>query len=86
MASVLSFSLSKIVRKMTLSQFNGLKREDQTKTVYSDGIYVNDREVPEFTVVLYRLNNFFVELYYHEIECDPVVFKSFTSASRLNMA
>ena len=71
---------------MTLHQFNNLGRDEQTKTVYSNGEYLNDREETEFTVVLYKLNNFFVELYYHEIECDPVVFKSFMQAAQLHQA
>ncbi len=68
---------------MKLGEFNALSLNNQIKTVFNKGAYVADRLEQEFTVVLYKLGRFCVEIYYHEAESEPVGIRSFVSCDRL---
>jgi len=68
---------------MKLQDFNALSLRDQIKTVFNKGAYVADRLEHEFTVVLYTLSRFCVEVYYHETESEPVSLRSFSCTDKL---
>lgn len=68
---------------MRLAEFNTLSLKAQVKTVFEKGAYVTDRLEREFTVVLYTLSRFCVEVYYHESESEPVSLRSFICPDKL---
>ena len=68
---------------MRLSDFNTLSLGNQVKTVFNKGAYVADRLEQEFTVVLYKLGRFCVEVYYHEADSEPVGLRSFSCSEKL---
>ncbi len=68
---------------MRLQDFNALGRREQIKTVFNQGAYVADRMEQEFTVVLYKVSRFCVEVYYHEAESEPVSLRSFICPEKL---
>lgn len=68
---------------MRLSDFNALSLSNQVKTVFNKGAYVADRIEQEFTVVLYKLSRFCVEVYYHEQESEPVGLRAFNCTDKL---
>jgi hypothetical protein len=68
---------------MKLGEFNALSLNNQVKAVFNKGAYVADRLEQEFTVVLYKVGRFCVEIYYHEADSEPVNLRSFVSIDRL---
>ncbi len=68
---------------MRLAEFNTLSLSNQLKTVFNKGAYVADRLEQEFTVVLYKLGHFCVELYYHEADSEPTTVRSFNCSEKL---
>ena len=68
---------------MRLDEFNTLSLTNQIKTVFNKGAYVADRLEQEFTVVLYTLSRFCVEVYYHEADSEPVSLRSFSCPEKL---
>ena len=68
---------------MKLVEFKNLSLNRQVKEVFKKGAYVADRLEQEFTVVLYKVGRFCVEVYYHEADSEPVGLKPFVSTRRL---
>lgn len=50
---------------MTLYQFNMLDEMEQAEAVWS-GKHVNTRDDGSHTILLYKVDNFYVEAYYHK--------------------
>lgn len=50
---------------MTLYQFNLLDPDDRLSAVWQYGNFLTTRSEGEFQIVLYSINTFFVEVYYH---------------------
>jgi hypothetical protein len=51
---------------MTLYEFRLLGEEKQTEYLYNDGVYIGKRKDKDTSVVLYQLENFYVEIHYLE--------------------
>lgn len=68
---------------MRLAEFNALSLSNQMKTVFNKGAYIADRLEQEFTVVLYSVSRFCVEVYYHETDSEPVGLRSFICPEKL---
>ncbi len=50
---------------MTPEQFNDLEESEQAETVW-DGVQVAERFYRQFHVLLYKIDNLYVEVFYHE--------------------
>lgn len=50
---------------MTPEQFNNLDEAEQAETVW-DGVQIADRFEEEYHVILYQIDNLYVEVYYHQ--------------------
>ena len=50
---------------MTLYQFNLLDEMEQAEAVWS-GVQINQRDDGTHTILLYKVYDFFVEIYYHK--------------------
>lgn len=68
---------------MRLGEFKALSPREQLKAVFNKGAYIADRCEQEFTVVLYKLGRFCVEVFYHEADSEPVGVKPFVSTDHL---
>jgi hypothetical protein len=49
---------------MTISDFSLLKLTEQLALLYSDGVYLSKRKAGKMTVLLYQLQNVYVEIFY----------------------
>lgn len=54
---------------MTLDQFTQLNEARQAETLLERGIFLTDRLYKNFSIFLYQLDNFYVEVY-HNIKYD----------------
>lgn len=69
---------------MTESNFKSLKKEEKVVVVYEEGVYIDNRIEPEYTVQLYQMESFYVELFYHARTKEVVYARSFSSTDELN--
>ena len=67
---------------MTASFFNHINRRSQADLLYHEGQFLFTRQEPQFLVDVYRLEEFFVEIYYHRQLEDFVTMRSFEDADR----
>jgi hypothetical protein len=69
---------------LTASRFNALDQCDQEAIVACQGVYIAVRQEPEFVIRLYQLDNFYVELYYHQVSKKPISIRTFTQPEKLD--
>lgn len=50
---------------MTLHQFRWLSEMEQAEAIWS-GVHVNERDDGIHTILLYKIDSFYVEVYYHK--------------------
>ena len=62
---------------MTLFQFKQLRLSEQAQCTWDNGVLIGFREEGEHHMVLYRIENFYSEIYYHTQENKIVRIKSF---------
>ena len=67
---------------MTLYEFNGLDEMEQAEAVW-DGVFVADREDEEHRILLYQVDSFYVEVYFHKVFQVIRKYKSFSSTEQL---
>ena len=67
---------------MTLYQFNQLDEMEQAEAVW-DGVHIGERQDGEYTILLYQLRSFYVEVYYHREYNALRRFRSFSSINQL---
>ena len=49
---------------MTISDFSLLKLTDQLAFLYEEGVYLSKRKLGKMTVLLYQLQNTYIEIFY----------------------
>ena len=64
---------------MTISDFSLLKLTDQLAFLYEEGVYLSKRKTGKMTVLLYQLQNAYIEIFYKKYR--RVVYKIRFSAS-----
>lgn len=52
---------------MTLYQYNILKHQQRVEILWEYGVPVGERTDVEHRIILYQLDSFYVEVYYHKI-------------------
>jgi hypothetical protein len=62
--------------------FNLLTKQEQADMLLEEGSYLHSRQEPEFLIDLYRLEDFYVEVYYHKRQNTLVVVKSFYACGK----
>lgn len=50
---------------MTLKQFNSLDEMEQQEAIWG-GTFIGNREDQEHKILLYKIDSFYVEVYYHK--------------------
>jgi hypothetical protein len=68
--------------KMTLYQFNLLDKTKQAEAVWS-GVHIDNRQDDQHNILLYEVDGFYVEVFYHRIYNVIVKFRSFSSTTQL---
>lgn len=51
-------------RTMTIADFTTLTLADQLEFLYAEGVYLSKRKTTGRTIVLYQLNQLYVEIFY----------------------
>jgi hypothetical protein len=67
---------------MTLYQFNSMDEMEQAEAVWS-GTHIGDRQDELHNILLYQIDAFYVEAYYHREHNELVRFRSFASVEHL---
>ena len=62
---------------MTPYMFDSLTKAQQADVLQFQGEYLYTRQEPEFTIDLYRLGDFYVEIYFHGRDENYVGIRSF---------
>ncbi|ANE52937.1 hypothetical protein [Flavisolibacter tropicus] len=62
---------------MQLKEFSVLEQIAQQEMVLDDGIYLSSRLFMDYTVLLFQLNSFYVELFYPKDKDKCVIIKGF---------
>ena len=68
---------------MTLYQFNLLNEIQQAEMLWENGVHIGEREEGEHTIVLYQIDGFYVEVFYHRGLNEIKRFRSFSSVDQL---
>ena len=68
---------------LTLYDFNEMDEYAQSEAVFRVGFYVDDRDEDGLKVQLYRLDSFYVEVYYDPKENKITRYRSFESPGQL---
>jgi hypothetical protein len=68
---------------MTLNEFKLLDLNEQAQATWDHGILMGFREDPEYHMVLYRIDDFYIELHYHTSQNEITAIESFISEERL---
>ena len=69
---------------MTLYEFNLLSENEQAMAVWQ-GEYITSREDRDYTIMLYKVSDFYVEVYYNKGGNDIVRFNPFKARRRLEL-
>lgn len=67
---------------MTLYQFNALDEMEQAEAVWS-GTHIGERQNGEYSILLYQVDSFYVEAYYHRAHNELTRFRSFSNPDQL---
>ncbi len=68
---------------MTLYQFNVLTENEKTAIVWNEGHFVGDRKENNFSILLYQVQSFYVEVFYSGNENKISRLRSFNSMEQL---
>lgn len=69
---------------MTLYQFNLKEKDDQADTLWEHGVHITDREDEEHKFILYQIEGFYVEVWYHKESNEIRKLRSFASTKQLD--
>jgi hypothetical protein len=68
---------------MTLQQFNTLTQDKQYQSLIMNGVCLASRDIEEHCILLFQLNNFYVEIYFDK-NCDEITYsRSFINTDEL---
>lgn len=68
---------------MTLQQFNVMDQEKQRWWVLHRGVYLCSRKTRDFTVFLFSLDSFYIEMYFYNANDLVFLIKSFNDTGEL---
>jgi hypothetical protein len=68
---------------LTLYDFNALNDTAKSEAVFQSGTFIDNREEEGLKIQLYRLNSFYVEVFYDGAENKIVRYHAFSSISQL---
>lgn len=68
---------------MTLYQFKFLDEAEQQETLWEMGVHIAERDEGEWRLILYQIEAFYVEVWYHREDNYILKFRSFLSTEQL---
>jgi hypothetical protein len=68
---------------MTLYQFNALDEMEQAETLWDKGVHIGERFDEEHNILLYQIDGFYLEAYYHREYNVLRRFRTFSSTEQL---
>jgi hypothetical protein len=68
---------------MSLYEFNLLNEIQQAEILWENGVHIGERKDQEHTIVLYQIERFYVEVFYHRGLNAIKRFRSFSSTDQL---
>ena len=68
---------------MTLYQFNSLDETQQANVLWEYGVHISERPSKYYNLILYQLDGFYVEVWYHPEENSIKRLRSFSSTDQL---
>lgn len=68
---------------LTLYDFNGMDEKGKGEAVFSEGLFIDDRDEDGVKVQLYRLYGFYVEVFYDQQKNEIMRYRSFNKAGQL---
>lgn len=68
---------------ITLYEFNSLSYLEKGEALVEYGVHIAERKEIEFGYVLYQLNNFYVEVKYHNGRNEIVMLTAFLNSTKL---
>ena len=68
---------------MTLHHFNALDQDKQRWWVLERGVYLSNRKTDDFTVFLFQLDGFYIEIFFHNENDEVYLIKSFANTDEL---
>jgi hypothetical protein len=63
---------------MKLEEFQYLNKSTKTQVLFDNGIYLSSRQEPEYTIDLYQIDSFYVEVFYHHGSKVIIYLKAFS--------
>jgi len=67
---------------MTMNEFNAMDETGQIEAV-ARSAHISERQAGKYTILLYQIDGFYVEVYYHMKLNDIVGFRSFSNVDQL---
>lgn len=64
---------------MTLCEYNYLDQAEQFEALYDHGIHISDRADDDYCIILFQLDSFYIELYFHIEHNSLKKFRSFSN-------
>lgn len=69
---------------ITLAEFDKLAAEDQAFLVWLDGVYLDQYEDGTFTILLFKVEGYYVEVFYHQTRGEVYGYRGFDSTDHLD--
>lgn len=69
---------------MMLSQFRMLTANQQMKIIWSEGTFIADRKLKRYSIPLYQLFSFYVEVWYENLKSEIDIIYAFDNTDYLD--
>lgn len=64
---------------MTVHEYNNLSQAEQFEVLYNYGTHISDRADNDYCIILFQLDNFYIELYFHILQNALKKIRSFSN-------
>ena len=68
---------------MTLYQYKALQEGEQATVLWDKGVFLGERSYEEHRILLYQIDGFYVEVFYHQEQNKLVRLRSFRIVDQL---
>lgn len=68
---------------MTLYEFNRLEEKEQGETLWENGVHITEREDEAHKFILYQIDSFYIEVWYHKKDNEIKKLRTFSSTNQL---
>jgi hypothetical protein len=68
---------------MTLYQYKALQEKEQAEVLWECGVHLGERSYEDHKILLYQIEDFYVEVFYHQEQNRLVRLRSFRNVDQL---